>query len=205
MFLVSMLRTGSYVKQMKSIQLFNPSSVIYMRTQVNSSTIANICWLIQTFKYPCCGLQVHFKSILVCNLKTKSDFWSKCPHCIMGYITNLSSMFFLFSLFLNLAYIDYTLCKIWSVYMQYLRYCDHSNKCLFLVIQLAEVLLKFFWWVYDKLVAESKIGIEEEFKGSQWVSCATNPKSYLSLKLFNWTRRDNIVYFEIIIFILHET
>ena len=94
-FLVSMLRTGCYVKQMKSIQFFNPSSVIYMRAQVNSSTIVNICWLIQTFKYQCVGFQEHFKSILVYNLKTKRDFWSKSPHYIMGYILNLGSMFFL--------------------------------------------------------------------------------------------------------------
>ena len=32
---------------------FNPSSVIYMRAQVDSSTIVNICWLIETFKYQC--------------------------------------------------------------------------------------------------------------------------------------------------------
>ena len=123
---------------------FNPSSVIFMRPQVKSSTIGDICWLMQTFKYQCCGLQVHFKSILVCNSKTKSDFWSKCPHYIMGYIKDLSSMFFLFSLVLNLAYMDHTLCQIWSVYMQYLRRCDHFNKCLFLVIQQAEVLLNYF-------------------------------------------------------------
>ena len=30
-FVVSMLRTGNYVKQMKSIRFFNPSSVIYIR------------------------------------------------------------------------------------------------------------------------------------------------------------------------------
>ena len=59
---------------MKSIQLFNPSSVIYMRAQVNSSTIGNICWLIQTFKYQCCGFQVHFKLIWVYNSKTKAIF-----------------------------------------------------------------------------------------------------------------------------------
>ena len=47
--------------------IFNLSSVIYMRAQVNSSTIANMCWLIQTFKYQCCGSQVHFKTFLVCN------------------------------------------------------------------------------------------------------------------------------------------
>ena len=61
MFVVSMLRTGYYVQQMKSIRFFNSSSVIYMRTQVNYSTIANICWLIQTFKYQFCGFQVHFE------------------------------------------------------------------------------------------------------------------------------------------------
>ena len=72
----------------------------------------------------------------------------KYPHYIMGYIINLGSLFFQFSLVLNLAYIDYSLCHIWSAYMQYLRCCDHSNKCLFLVIQQAEVLLNFFWWVY---------------------------------------------------------
>ena len=71
-----------------------------------SQPIDNICWLIQTSKYQCCGFQVHIKSILVYNLKTKSEFWSKCPHYIMGYIINLGSMFFIFSLVMNLAYID---------------------------------------------------------------------------------------------------
>ena len=121
-----------------------PSSVIQMRAQVNSNTIVNICWLIQTFKYQCCGFHVHFKSILVYNLKTKRDFWSTCTHYMMGYIINLGSLFLLFSLVLNLTYIDYSLCQIWSVYMQYLRCCEHSNKCLFFVIQQTEVLLNFF-------------------------------------------------------------
>ena len=120
---------------------------IYMRAQVNSSTIANICWLIQTFKYQCCGFQVHFESIMVYNLKTKSNFWSKCPHHLMGYIINFGSMFFLESLVWDLAYIDYSKCQIWSVYMQYLQCRAHSNKCLFLVVQQAGVLLNFFWWV----------------------------------------------------------
>ena len=146
MFLVSMLRAGCYVKQMKSIQFFDPSSVIYMIAQVNSSTIANICWSIQTFKYQCFGFQVYFKSIciIVYNLKTKSEFWSKCPHYIMGCIIKLGSMFFLFPLVLNLTYIDYSLCQILSVYIQYLRCCDHFNKCLFAVNQQAEVLLNIF-------------------------------------------------------------
>ena len=79
--------------------------------------------------------------------RPKRGFWSKCPHCIMGYITHLGSIFFLFALALNLAYIDYSLCQIWSAYMLYLRCCDCSNKCLFLVFQQAEVLLNFFWCV----------------------------------------------------------
>ena len=82
------------------------------------------------------------------NLDTKSDLWWKCWHYIMGFIIRLGPIFFLFALVSNLAYIEYRLCQIWSIYMQYLRCYDHSNKCLFLVIQQAEVLLNFFWWVY---------------------------------------------------------
>ena len=121
---------------------------IYMGAQVNSSAIVDIYWLIQTFKYQSFGFHVQFKSILVYSLKTKSSLWPKCPHCITGYITNLGPIFFLFALVLNLADIDYSVCQIESVYMHYLRFCDYSNKCLFLVIQQAEVLLNFFWWVY---------------------------------------------------------
>ena len=62
----------------------------------------------------------------------------------MGYIIKLGSIFFLFALVSNLAYIEYRLYQIWSVYMQYLLCYDHSNKGLFLVIQQAEVLLNFF-------------------------------------------------------------
>ena len=61
----------------------------------------------------------------------------------MGYITNSGSIFFLFSLVLILAYIDYSLSQILSIYMQYFWCCDYSNKCFFLVIQQAEVLLNF--------------------------------------------------------------
>ena len=141
---MSMLRTGWYVKQMKSIQYFNPSSVIYMRAQVNFSTIANMCWLIQTFKYQCCGFQVHFESNLVYDLKIKSDFFFKMSTLHNGLHNKFGLYVFLFSLILNLAYIDYSLCQFWSIYIQFLRCCDHSNKCLFLVIQQAEVLLNFF-------------------------------------------------------------
>ena len=58
--------------------------------------------------------------------------------------------FYIFHIFicLNLPYIDYSPCQMWRVYMQYLRCCDHSNECLFLVFQQAEVLLNFFSWVY---------------------------------------------------------
>ena len=68
----------------------------------------------------------------------------------MSNIIHWSSTVFIFSLVLNLAYIDYSLCQIWRLYIQYLRCCDHSNKCLFLVIQQTEVLLNFFWWVYTE-------------------------------------------------------
>ena len=53
----------------------------------------------------------------------------------MGYIIKVG--FYIFPIFigLNLAYIDYSLCQIWSVYMQYLRFYDNSDKCLFLIIQ----------------------------------------------------------------------
>ena len=63
----------------------------------------------------------------------------------MGYIIKLGSIIFLLALVSSLAYIEYRLGQIWSVYMQYLRCYDHSNKCLFLVIQQAEVLLNYFW------------------------------------------------------------
>ena len=78
------------------------------------------------------------------NLKTKRDILSKCPHYIMAYRINLGDMCILLTLGLCLAYIDCSSCQIWSVYMQYLRRCDHSNNCLFLVIRQAEVLLNFF-------------------------------------------------------------
>ena len=75
--------------------------------------------------------------------RPKAIFLSKCVYYIMGYIINWGSIFFLFPLILNLAYIDHSLCQIWSIYTQYFLCCDHSNKCLFLVIQQAEVLLNF--------------------------------------------------------------
>ena len=62
----------------------------------------------------------------------------------MGCIINLGPVFFLFSLVLDLAYIEYSVYQIWSGYMQYSRYYNNSNKCLFLVFQQTEVLLNFF-------------------------------------------------------------
>ena len=115
MFLVSMLRIGYYVKQMKSIQCVNPSSLIYMRVQVNSTVIANTCWLIQTFKYQCRGFQVNFQSILIYNLPTKNDFWSKCPHHMVGYTIDLGSMFSLFHWF-RIWHISIIHCAKFEVY-----------------------------------------------------------------------------------------
>ena len=66
----------------------------------------------------------------------------------MGCIINSGPVFFLFSLVLDLAYIEYSVYQIWSGYMQYSRCYNNSNKCLFLVFQQTEVLLNFFWWVY---------------------------------------------------------
>ena len=141
-----MLFSGCCVKQMRSIQFFNPSSVINIRAQVNSSAIANISWLKPTFKYQCCGFQVHFKSIVMYNMKTKSDFWSKYPHYIMDAIINLGSTFFLFSLVLNFAYIYYTLCQI---EMNTCSICDDVTISINKYFSLfAEVLLNLFWWVY---------------------------------------------------------
>ena len=141
-FLVSMLRSGCYtcINQMKSIQLFISSSVIYIwgRRWILVLLLIFVDW----YKHS----NTNFKSILVYNLKTKSDFWSKCPHYIMNYISNLGSTFFLLLLVLNLAYIDYSLCQILSVYMQYFRCCDQSNKCLHgsITIRWQSVVQK--WW-----------------------------------------------------------
>ena len=92
-----MLRTGYYGKHTESIQFFNPALVIYMRAHVNSSAIA------------------------------ENDFSQNLSHDIIGCIINLSPMFFILSLVLNLSYIEYTLCQMWSVYMQYLRCYAPSN------------------------------------------------------------------------------
>ena len=141
-----MLRTGYYVKQMKSIRFFNPSSVIYVWG--HRWILALLLIFVDWYKHSntnFSGFQVHFESNMVYNLKAKSDFWSKWAHYIIDYIINLGSMFFLASLVWTLAYIDYSLCQIWSVSMQYLQCCDHSKKCLFLVVQEAEALLNFFW------------------------------------------------------------
>ena len=105
--LVSMLRTGCYVKQMKSIQFVNHSSVIHMRAHVNSSTIVNICWLIQTFKCQCWGFQVYFKSILVDSLKTKSDFFYLFSFIKMSTLhdgLHNESGLYVFLIFIGLAF-----------------------------------------------------------------------------------------------------
>ena len=42
---------------------------IYMGAQVNSSAVANIYWLIQTFKYQSFRFQMHLETILLYTLK----------------------------------------------------------------------------------------------------------------------------------------
>ena len=67
----------------------------------------------------------------------------------MGCIINLVSMFFLFSFGFEFDVYRLFIVPIWSVYMQYLWYFDHSNKLQFLVIQQAEVLLNFLVGVFS--------------------------------------------------------
>ena len=88
--------------------------------------------------------------------RPKRDIWSKCPHYILGYMINVGPMSVLCALVLNLAYTNYWLCQNWSVYMQYLWRCDHSNNCLFLVTRQVEVLLNIssdcipmHWYIYN--------------------------------------------------------
>ena len=152
----------------------------YMGAQVNSSAIANIHWLMQTFKYQSFGFKVHCKSILVYNLKTKSGLWSKCLHYIKGFI------FFLFSFVLNLVCIGYSLCQIWSVYMQYLRWCDHSNKCLLLVIQQAEVLLNFFGGCISILRGRVGISVKSYFRDVIFSLCC----NFKELDIIAWDAWD---------------
>ena len=123
---------------------FNPS---YMGAQVNTSAIAHIYWLIQTFKYQSFGFQVYFKTILVYNLKTKSGFWSKCQRYMMGYITNLSSIFSYFHCFW-IWHIWIIHCANFEVYT--CSICDvvtiPINACSSLFNRLR--CCQTFWWVY---------------------------------------------------------
>ena len=137
-----MLRTGCYVKQMKSIQFFNPLSVIYMRALFNNSTIVNICWMIQTFKYQCFGFQVHFKSISVYDMKTKSDFWSKYPHYILGYIINCG--LYVFPIFIGFGFGIYRL------------FIVPNLECIHAVFAMLWSVAKLFWWVY--IGSQTKLG-----------------------------------------------
>ena len=139
-----MLRTGSYVKQILSIQFFN-------RLSIWGHRLILVLLLIFADWYKHSNTNVAgCKCIL-------NRFWCviwrpkaiKMSTLYNGLHKKKWALFFsLFPLLLNLAYIDYTLCQIWSVYMQYLRCWDHSNKCLFLVIQQAGVLLNFLVSVY---------------------------------------------------------
>ena len=98
---LSMLHIGCYVKQMKSIQFFNPPSVTYIwgHWWILVQLLISIDW----YKYSNtkvlgskCILN-GFSSII---WRPKVFFFlSKCPNYIMGCITDLGSIFFLFSLF----------------------------------------------------------------------------------------------------------
>ena len=82
-FFVTILPTGWYAKQTKSKQFVNPSSVLYMRAQVNSSTIANICWLIQAFKQQCFGTQALLNRFGCIIWKSKAMFDKEYSHYII--------------------------------------------------------------------------------------------------------------------------
>ena len=125
-----------YAKQMKSIQFFNPSLVRYMGAQANSCLLLIFVDWYKPSNSNVSGSKciLNWFGCIIWRPKANCDENSR----------KLGSIIFLFALVSSLEYIEYWLCQIWSVYMQYLRGYDHSNKCLFLVIQQAEVLLNFF-------------------------------------------------------------
>ena len=143
MFLVSMLRIGCYVKQMKWIKFINPSSVIHMG---HKWILVRLLIFIDWYK--------HSNTNVSGSRCILNRFWCIIwrPKLVLIKMSTLQNelhnkfwlYIFLFSLVLNLACIGHSLCQIWSVYVHYLWGCDFSNKCVFLVLQQAEVLLNFF-------------------------------------------------------------
>ena len=144
-FVVFMLRTGGLYQTDKTITVFRPCTVYsYMGAQVNSSAIANIGSLIQT-------------------LHSNSRVWgSRCIFNRFGYmiwrlkailtkmITLHNGLYDKFEPYIVHTFIGFEL-GIYRVFIlpnlkciyAFFRCCDHSYKCLFLVIRLAEVLLNF--------------------------------------------------------------
>ena len=113
--------------------------------QLVPRAITDIYRLLQTFKFQNSESQMHFKSNLVYNLKTKT-FLIKISTLHYGSHKKLG-WFFVFSLVFEFGihwlFIVPNFKRIGALFaMLWL-----SNKCLFLVIQQAEVLLNFFWWV----------------------------------------------------------
>ena len=143
---MSMLRTGCYVKHMKSIKFSTLHRLFIWR---HRWILVLLLIFVNWYKHSntnIVGSRCILNRFLVYNLKTKSDFFIKMSTLHNGLHNKFELYVFPMSLVLNLAYIDYSLCLIWSIHMVYLQCCDHSNKCLFLVIQ--QVLVNFFWWVY---------------------------------------------------------
>ena len=154
LFMISCVHVTHWLlyQQMKSIRFFNPSSVIYMRAHVNSSTPANIHGLMQTFKFQYSRFQVYFNRFWCI-------FFIKMSTLNNGIHNELGLYIFHIFIGLNLAYIDYSLCQTQRVYMQYLRCCGHSNECLFLVFSTG--------WRVAKLVLVSVV-VGVVHKGPIW-------------------------------------
>ena len=94
-FLVSILRTGFLCR-------YNFSTPHQLYRRWHRWILVPLLIFVDWHKHSntkCCGFKVHFKLILVHNLKAKDDFWSKCPHYIMDYIINLGPMFSYFHWF----------------------------------------------------------------------------------------------------------
>ena len=146
-FFVSMIRTDCYVKHMKWNQ--HSFSALH-RLYIWGHSWILVLLLIFVDRYKHSNTTVSdFKSILNrfgCIIWRQRRMFIK----ISTFHNRLHNTFvcciFLFGLevVFNLAYINYSLCRIWSVNMQYLRCCDHSDESLFLIIQQAEVLLNVF-------------------------------------------------------------
>ena len=124
---------------------------MYMRAQVNSYAIANICWLVSTFCISVSGYKCILQRFGCMILRPKANF-DKIFTLHNRLRKKLIHIFSIIALHVNWAYIEYSLSQIGKGSMQCLRCYDHSNKCSFLVIQSCEVLLNLFGeWMFRNM------------------------------------------------------